>query len=187
MGDPLAFVLAVLSLLATPGPTNTLLATAGALMGWRRAVPLLAGELGGYLVAIAAIHLVLAPVLAAYPVLGTGLKLLVALYLVFVAIKLWRRPDGWTMDRPVTVPGVFWVTLLNPKALVFALAIIPFDADPTWPYLLGFAALVPGVGLGWVLAGALIGRAAGQGRFLPRAAAGVLTLFAGLVVASIFH
>ena len=41
MTDPFAFALAVLALLGTPGPTNTLLATAGAAAGWRRSLRLL--------------------------------------------------------------------------------------------------------------------------------------------------
>ncbi|MFY8031875.1 MAG: hypothetical protein ACOVO5_08585 [Devosia sp.] len=47
MTDPLLFLAAVLTLLGTPGPTNTLLATAGATAGVRRSLPRLLGVLGG--------------------------------------------------------------------------------------------------------------------------------------------
>ena len=47
MTDPLAFVLSVVALLAVPGPTNTLLATAGGLGGVRRAIPLIPAEVTG--------------------------------------------------------------------------------------------------------------------------------------------
>ena len=67
MTDPLLFILAVLTILGTPGPTNTLLATGGAVDGVGRSLPLLLGELTGYLVAIAVIRVVLGPVIAAYP------------------------------------------------------------------------------------------------------------------------
>jgi threonine/homoserine/homoserine lactone efflux protein len=47
-------MMAALSVLVTPGPTNTLLATAGAGLGFRRALPLLTAELSGYFLAIIA-------------------------------------------------------------------------------------------------------------------------------------
>ncbi|MES1149390.1 MAG: hypothetical protein ABUL53_09420, partial [Bradyrhizobium guangdongense] len=50
--DVLPFILAAASLLAIPGPTNTLLATSGAGVGVARSLPLLAAELGGYLLSI---------------------------------------------------------------------------------------------------------------------------------------
>ena len=40
MQDPVLFTLTVLFILGTPGPTNTLLATAGGTVGFRRALPL---------------------------------------------------------------------------------------------------------------------------------------------------
>jgi threonine/homoserine/homoserine lactone efflux protein len=43
MDTLLPFILAVLALLATPGPTNTLMAAAGAQRGLVRSLPLLAG------------------------------------------------------------------------------------------------------------------------------------------------
>src|SRR6478752_3236474 len=55
MTDPVAFVLSVIALLAVPGPTNTLLATAGGLGGVRRAIALIPAEVAGYLLAIGVI------------------------------------------------------------------------------------------------------------------------------------
>src|SRR6516165_2698984 len=68
------FVVAAVSLLVTPGPTNTLLATSGASAGLRRSAHLLVAELGGYLLAIALLRALLGPMIAATPMLGEVLR-----------------------------------------------------------------------------------------------------------------
>lgn len=54
-------------------------------------------------------------------------------YLLWLAVRLWQR-GGDTLARGALVtPGqVFVTTLLNPKALVFALGIVPFGAPRAW-------------------------------------------------------
>ena len=73
MQDPVLFTLTVLLILGTPGPTNTLLATAGATVGFRRALPLLPAEAAGYLIAILAIGLALGPFIAGVALAWIGL------------------------------------------------------------------------------------------------------------------
>jgi threonine/homoserine/homoserine lactone efflux protein len=189
MSDPLLFILAVLMLLGTPGPTNTLLATSGAVAGVRRSLLLLAGELSGYLVAIAAIRIVLGPVFAAYLLIGSALKVAVAVYLGWIAIKLWLR--GARLSGPasaVSLRNVFLTTLLNPKALIFALTIIPV-AHPALPWFIAaFAVSVVCVGFCWILIGRAIGATAGERHagLVPRIASVALAGFAGLIFASAF-
>jgi threonine/homoserine/homoserine lactone efflux protein len=189
MSDPLLYALAVLTLLGTPGPTNTLLATSGALSGLRHSLPLLIGELGGYLVAIGTIRLVLGPVFAAYPPLGIALKVAVAVYLGWIAIRLWRRGAVITGPaRPVTIGNVFVTTLLNPKALIFSLSIIPAAHPELAWFVAGFVAMVVTVGFGWIAIGTAIGATAGERHagIVPRIASVALVGFAGLVLASAF-
>jgi threonine/homoserine/homoserine lactone efflux protein len=182
--DPVLFILAVATILGTPGPTNTLLATGGALSGIRRALPLLAGELGGYLVAVFAIRLVLEPVLENFPLVGRGLKIAVALYLVYLAARLWlHRSKPVSERRVVTVPAVFVTTLLNPKAIIFALSVLPFGHPVFAAYLAAFALSVVTAGLLWIAIGATTGSVAG-GRlaaWVPVVAALALLVFAGLI------
>jgi threonine/homoserine/homoserine lactone efflux protein len=78
----MTFIAACVSLLATPGPTNTLLATSGAEAGWRRSVHLLAAELSGYLLAIATLQFALGPVIASLPIFGAALQAVAAVHLI---------------------------------------------------------------------------------------------------------
>jgi threonine/homoserine/homoserine lactone efflux protein len=186
MTNPLLFLLAVLTVLATPGPTNTLLASGSAIAGIRASLPLLLAELVGYLITVDLVGFLLRPLLAAEPVIGTALKIVVAVYLAYMAIRLWRR-TGHAEGGPaaVTWRGVFVATLLNPKGLIFALAIIPFGHPEVPFYLVAFGLSVLAVGFLWLVAGHLIGAAAGARRYLvPRIASVALVGFAGLIAAS---
>ena len=184
MEDPLLFALAVLAVLGTPGPTNSLLATAGATAGLRRSLPLIAAEAAGYTLAILTIGLLLGPVLAGAPLLATALRLAVGVYLLLLAVRLWRRGGAALATGAVITPRqVFVTTLLNPKAIVFALGILPFAAGQgVWPpYLLGFLVLLIAVATAWITAGALLGAAAGRrgwGRAVPRVGAAAVGGFA---------
>lgn len=181
--DPALFTLAVLALLGTPGPTNTLLATSGALVGARRSLPLIGAEIAGYMLAILAIHVLVAPLAAAFPPFAQALRIAAGLYLVSVAVAMWRRPVRDDAGGGIGMARVFVTTLLNPKAAIFALAILPLSAPGAAFYLLGFSGLVALVATSWILAGAGIGRlATGRTRRgIARASAVVLTCFAGLI------
>jgi threonine/homoserine/homoserine lactone efflux protein len=188
MIDPTIFILAVLSLLATPGPTNTLLATAGATVGVRRSLVMLLGELGGYLISIAVLRIVLGPVIAALPVVGIALKIAVALYLGWIAYQLWTRSASLTEDGAVSLRAVFVTTLLNPKALIFAFTIIPLEHPALWAYFAAFAVTVPIVGFAWIVVGSVIGAASGERHagLVRKVASVALVGFAALLVRSAF-
>lgn len=188
MTDPILFMLAVLTLLGTPGPTNTLLATSGATVGVQRSVRLLVAELAGYLIAVGTIRIVLGPVIHSYPLVGITLKAAVVLYLIWTAIKLWRHNAGLTQGQTsIGMQAVFVTTLLNPKALIFSLSIIPTDNPQLGWYVLGFALLVPLVGFAWILLGRAIGAAAGDRHagVVRKVASVALVGFAGVIAASV--
>lgn len=186
MQDPFVFSLAVLFILGMPGPTNTLLATSGALAGVRRSLPLIVAEVSGYLIAIAALSLVLGEVLKTHPWLAGTLRAMVALYLVYAAWTLWQRGAApASTELAISFDRVFVTTLLNPKALVFAFGVLPLSA-PNWAaYVAAFVGFVVLAAFFWITVGATVGRAAAgyRGEVVPRISAVVLMLFAALIAA----
>jgi len=186
MEDPLLFALAVLTILGTPGPTNTLLATSGAAVGARASLPLVPAEAAGYLIAILTLGLALGPAVAASPLLAAALRVAVGGYLLLLAVRLWRRGGAsFAGGSAVTARQVFTTTLLNPKALVFALGVVPFGAPRPHLYLLGFVGMLAVVALCWICAGAALGRAAaGAGRagVVPRVGAAAVAAFTLVLV-----
>ncbi len=74
MANLLEFTDVILLLLLTPGPTNTLMALGGYSRGIVRALPLILGELCGYLAVIVPVAVLAAPYLAAHPGLSLAAK-----------------------------------------------------------------------------------------------------------------
>lgn len=179
--QPLAFALAALVLLATPGPTNTLLWLSGASAGFRRSLPLLTGELGGYLAVIIPAVALLAPFLAAHPNLGLALRLIAACWVLYLAYALWTTDAERSEGVVISVGQVFITTLLNPKALIVALVLLPQTGlAAVWPWIAGFSLLVIAAGSTWIGAGALLVQMSNglSASHLPRRIAAVcLTLF----------
>jgi len=187
MNDPILYAIAVISLLATPGPTNTLLGTSGAIVGIRASLPLLGGELAGYLISVFAIRQLLTPVLTAWPKFSVVLTCAVAVYIGVVAIRLWVNGAKLVATgQPISVQSVFITTLLNPKGLVFGLSIIPQTHPHIVEYIVAFCAMIVAIGFCWIVIGHCIGITVSErhSRIVPRIAAVALAGFTGLLIAS---
>jgi threonine/homoserine/homoserine lactone efflux protein len=119
---------------------------------------------------------------------GIALKAMVAVYLGWVAVRLWTRSAALTGEGAVTLRAVFVTTLINPKALVFAFGIIPAAHPALWAYVAAFAVTVPLVGLCWIGVGGLIGAASGERHagLVRKVASVALVGFAALLVRSAF-
>jgi threonine/homoserine/homoserine lactone efflux protein len=157
----LSFVLATFSLLAIPGPTNTLLATSGAGVGVSRSLHLLGAELAGYLTAVVALRFGLAPLATSVPLAGFGLRVAVIAYLIYLACLLWRSRSCEVRNAvPVTFKAVLLTTLLNPKATVLAFLLLPSQIRliELMPWLAAMAAQVTAAGAAWLVLGATLGR-----------------------------
>ncbi len=179
------FATGLLAILVVPGPTNTLLATSGATVGLVRSLPLLICELIGYETAIAAIRLLLVPVLARLP---SGVRVMHALagaYLVGLAIGLWR----WRLaqaTRAVRPHHVLITTLLNPKALLIALVLLPLSSAADARYWVVLTLMIPLFGTCWIAFGRLLSRSGSGGltALIPKAASVMLGAFAAILIVS---
>jgi threonine/homoserine/homoserine lactone efflux protein len=161
MMNSTTFLLGALALLATPGPTNTLLATSGAARGLRASLGLLGGELLGYLLAITVLIVAVGPMIAAMPAFGIVLRVIVGLYVLYLAWALWQQSRIDVADtRPVTPLRVFVTTLFNPKAAIFAFTLLPSASglSELLPRLAVLSLLIVTVGLCWILGGASLKR-----------------------------
>lgn len=171
--------LALLALLITPGPTNAVLAVAGAQTGLIAGLRLIPVVLLCYLCTVLPLAMWGAPVLHQMPVLRPVLTGLAALWVARLAITLWMRPVT-AGAQSVSARQIALTTLLNPKALIFGLVLMP--ATPQIASGLAiFTALVPLASAVWVGLG--VGLLARFGPWLNRGAAVWLAVLSLLLAA----
>ncbi len=184
---PTEFTLAIFLLLCTPGPTNTLMALGGYAQGWTKSLPLIAGEIGGYLLVIVPVATLAAPFFDAYPQASVWVKLTAGAWVLYLGFRLWASGKQAKETVEVSLRQVFVTTVLNPKALIIALVIMPHGGlSALLPWLGLFAMLVLLAANGWIAFGSLLRRTE---RFevrpiiVRRVAAACLFLFA-MILAS---
>ncbi|WP_444430788.1 hypothetical protein ACTTAM_07475 [Rhodobacter capsulatus] len=121
-----AFSLAVLALLLAPGPTNTLMAVAGASHGLARVLRLVPAEPGGLSAhGCAAGAGGGAGLMARAPGAALLLKLAAALWVMVLAVRLWCSAAAGAEGFAIGAGRIFVTTALNPKALIFGLVLLP--------------------------------------------------------------
>lgn len=160
------FMALVVTILFTPGPTNTLLASSGIQVGVRRSLMLVPAEALGYVVAISAWGLLIGYVSDKYPAIPSILKLFSASYILYLAIKLWRTqaPEMGQSQEVATIRAreLFYATLLNPKALLFASAVFPAivwkNSMAYTSHMLVFIFLIIPIAIFWTCLGAFLVR-----------------------------
>lgn len=128
----LSFVITAGIILLIPGPTILAVISRSLAHGRRAVVPLVIGVTLGDLTAMTCSLAGLGVILAASAELFTALKLLGALYLVYVGVKLWRTgslPAGASTERADSNKSLFFdlyvITALNPKSIAFFIAFLP--------------------------------------------------------------
>lgn len=84
------FIGLVMTILFTPGPTNTLLVSSGIQVGVRQSLRLIPAESFGYILSITLWGVVIGTVSSQFPIVPSLLKLLSAIYIIILAMKLWK-------------------------------------------------------------------------------------------------
>ncbi len=129
-----AFCLAILVFLALPGPGTFALLTSTAKGGFRAGAAATGGLVLGDQVLLWLAVAGVAALLAAHPTLFKAVQYLGAAYLGWIGLKLLLAREG--SAPPIRIEPrhyarqAFFITLLNPKAIVFYMAFFPLFIDP---------------------------------------------------------
>lgn len=175
------FVCATFLVSAMPGPNMLHVMTQGMRHGLVRASFTMAGCMLALLCLFGLSAMGMSALLSALPQLLTAIKIVGALYLIWIGIKAWRDDsppidiDGADMGGGRKTPGElfrggFLISISNPKALIFAAAFFPQFVSPALPKAPQFAILLLSfvvIETGWYLTYATGGRT--LGRFLGKA------------------
>ena len=138
----LAYVATSAVILAIPGPTILLVLSYSISHGRQAALPLVAGVALGDAVAITLSLIGLGTLLAASAFWFTVIKWLGGLYLIYLGILMLRDATRSRTVQTARTPGAspsklfmsaFVVTALNPKSIVFFIALLPQFISPAHP------------------------------------------------------
>ncbi|HJR20467.1 MAG TPA: LysE family translocator [Dongiaceae bacterium] len=194
-----AFIAAAILLLVMPGPTDTLVVSYVLTRGRRSALASVPGVCLGYIVSLTLTLLGLGALLMTSAELFQALKILGAVYLIYLGIKMWRAPVPETLeddgrlarDKGRMFTQAFVVTALNPAGIMFYVAFFPQFIDiarPLMPQMVALGACFVVLG---TLNSALYATLAAQVRrfihsyrgrkTINRAAGGVLIAMGGML------
>ena len=115
----------------TPGPNNLMLMASGANFGFRRTVPHMLGIAGGVSLMALLVGLGLMALFEAIPLLGTVLKVVSVLYLLWLAFRIATAApieDRAAHARPMTLMQAAAFQWVNPKAWAMCLSAITICA-----------------------------------------------------------
>lgn len=175
------FVATVFVICAIPGPNMLVVMTHSAQHTVRRATATMAGCLSALVLMLSISAAGLGVFLKAWPSMFDALRLIGAAYLIYLGVKSWRAkvddharsdgaPDGEASGKPVRSPGAlfrngFLVASSNPKAILFAAALLPQFIDASKATLPQFGVLVVTfavIEVSWYLVYALCGARIGS-------------------------
>jgi threonine/homoserine/homoserine lactone efflux protein len=169
------YVATVFVISAIPGPNMLLVMTHGAQHGLRRSSATMSGCLSALVLMLSVSAAGLGVFLKAWPAMFDALRFVGAAYLIYLGVKAWRAPVGdapaaaddeaapraaGSASRWALFRNGFLVASSNPKAILFAAALLPQFIDASRPTLPQFGVLVVTfavIEVSWYLVYALFG------------------------------
>ena len=128
------FMAAGVALNVTPGSDVMFVTACGASQGWKAGIAAAAGISSGTLVHIALTAGGMAAVMQAHPGALEIVKWIGAVYLVWLAVRLWNADPARTRRAAQGLRAAFakgaLTNILNPKVALFILAFLPQFTDP---------------------------------------------------------
>ena len=141
--DLALFIVSGLLLNMMPGPDSLLIMLRSGSLGWRAGSMAALGIGTGTMVHVLAAALGLSALLSASAELFAVIKLMGALYLVYLGVSmLWQSGTSTSVDGAVVLPALSYgrifrqgllTNVLNPKVALFFLAFVPQFIDPASP------------------------------------------------------
>ena len=126
------FILATFTLAISPGPDNIYVMTQSLSNGYKFGIATTAGLISGCIVHTSLLAFGMSAIIAASPTIFWSIKIAGALYLLYLAYKVWRSHEGIKLAgdaNKLTYGQLFWqgviMNLVNPKVVIFFLAFFP--------------------------------------------------------------
>jgi len=136
----LALAAAAFVIIVIPGPSVLFVISRGVTLGRKAGLATAVGNESGLAVQVAAVAAGVGAIVSRSIVVFTTIKLLGAVYLVYLGVQALRAPAPETRAEaspPVRLQRIFrdgfLVALLNPKTAVFFAAFLPQFMDPALP------------------------------------------------------
>ena len=122
----------------SPGPNNIMTSYTAFNFGVKKAIPTMLGVIIGWTLLIIFLQLGSASVFQRYEFIQTAIKILVSIYLLYMAYKL--SFGGETKEKkidpkPVTFANTFFFQFINPKSIIVGLTSISLFIDTENNYL----------------------------------------------------
>lgn len=144
--------LALMVLLLTPGPTNTLMLLAGAERGILRALVLIPVELVAYLAVIVPLALLSQALAEQMAAIRPVVAVAAGAWVLYLACAMWRTAPQPNAGAMVTAQRLAVTTFLNPKGLIMGLVLLPAAGTAGTAFAL-LALCIVAVAAFWALLG----------------------------------